>query len=281
VKCTVSSFQGDTGKEAVTKAIQVQTSEDDLEPSRNICNGLQKEVEGLHTTGKEVEELQMEHVGFMQKVDQLGDPQNVMERLQAKENELEKLQKERVELVTKADQLSDLQKEVERLQTKEKEVEELQKERFELVTKVNKIRNIQKEVERLNVKLLEIYDNEMEDWDLKNCNEIKVKLCRLIGLAEDYLSLSERSQATEATLEQRDVYNPNYNENPGLILELQALRAFVFRLKEAQISNGMLRRLVNEFQQVVTEHEDKIKQLLIQAEPILSGSKRQVSHSLL
>lgn len=263
------------------KAVQVQASEDGLDPSGIICDGLQKEEQRLHTTEKEVEELQMECVGFMEKVDQLSDPQKVMKRLQAKENEVEELRKERVELVTKVNQLSDLQKEVDRLQTKEMEVEELQKERVALVTKVNKIRNVQKEVERLNVKLLEIYDNEMEDQDLKHRNETKVKLCRQIGLAEDYLSVLERSQLTEGTSERRDAYNPNYNENPDLILELQALRAFVFRLKEAQISNGVLRRLVDEFQQVVTEHEDKIKQLLIQAEPILSGTKRLVSHSVL
>jgi hypothetical protein len=77
------------------------------------------------------------------------------------------------------------------------------------------------------------------------------------------------------------VYNPNYKENPGLILELQALRGLVFRLKEAQISNGVLRSLVKEFQQIVTEHEDKINQLLIQTYPNLSATETLVSHSIL
>jgi myosin heavy subunit len=278
MKCIVSSFQCDTGNEAAVKEVQVQGTQDDMEALRNTCDGLQKEMEKLHTRARKVEELQQEHVEFVKKMDQLSDLQKVMDRLQAKEKEVEELQKERVELVTKVHQLSNMQMVVERLQTKEIEVEELQKERVELVTKVNKMNDIQKEVERLNVKLREICSYETEAQDLTYCNEIKVKLCRQIGLAEDYLSESERSQITEANSAQRDTYNPNYCENPGLILELQALRGFVFRLKEAQIANGLLRGLANEIQQMVTEHKDIIKQLLIQTEPILSATNGLVNH---
>jgi hypothetical protein len=43
----------------------------------------------------------------------------------------------------------------------------------------------------------------------------------------------------------------------------------------------LLRSLVKEFQDVVTEHEDKIRQLLIQTYPILSATETLVSHSIL
>jgi myosin heavy subunit len=233
----------------------MEASEDNLEALRNICDNLRKEVERLHTTKKEVEELR----------------------------------KERAESVKKVNKLSDLQKEVERLQAKEKDVEEIQRENVGLVTKVNKISDQQKEAERLTEQkgvavyseLQKICDNEREAQDLRKYNEIKVELCRQIGLAEDYLSVSERSQVTEATSARSDAYKPHYKETPGLILELQALRGLVFHLKEAQISNGVLRRLVKEFQQVVTEHEDKINQLLIQTYPILTATETLVSHSIL
>lgn len=271
------------------KAAKMEASEDNLEELRNICDSLQKEVDRLHTREKEVEELRKECVRLVTKAGQLNDVHKEMKQLQAKEKEVEELQKERIRLVAKVNKLSDLQKEVERLQAKKKEVEEFKKERVELVAKVNKLSDMH-EAKRLNVKekgvalyseVQKISDNEREAQDLRKCNEVRVELCRQIGLAEDYLSVSERSQITEATSERRDVYNPNYEENPDLILELQALRGFVFRLKEAQISNGMLRSLVKEFQKVVTEHENKIKQLLIQTYPILSATERLVSHSIL
>ncbi|XP_033606368.1 autophagy-related protein 23-like [Cryptotermes secundus] len=157
----------------------MEASEDNLEALRNICDSLQKEVERLYTKEKEVEELQKEHF----------------------------------ELLTKVNKLSEMQKEVERIQAKEMEVEELQKERVELVAKENKLSGLQKEVESLNVKekgvtvhseLQKICDNEREAQDLRKCNEIKVELCRQIGLAEDYLSPSERSQIIEATSTRKD-----------------------------------------------------------------------------
>jgi hypothetical protein len=86
--------------------------------------------------------------------------------------------------------------------------------------------DVQTEVERLHVeedgvavyaKLQKICDKERDTQDLRKCNEIKMELCRPMGLAEDFLSVSEKSQIPEATAGQRDVHNPNYKENPGRI----------------------------------------------------------------